>query len=244
MNKTILVSAGHSTVPPKDSGAVGHGFEEAKEALRVRDAVADSLRSYDLTVIEDGADGINEPLRKAIALARQAAVAVEFHFNAGGATASGIEVLAKADKKPLAKRLAGAIQMATGLALRGGDGGYKSDSSGQHHRLGFCEAGGLIVEIAFISNAGDMARYQANFNKIVERVAEVLANSVGATKKDTSGASNAPELTDASQTYYTVKAGDTLTRIASLYGEDYKDVMKLNNLTDDKIKVGQRLRVK
>lgn len=179
--KTVLLSAGHSTVPPKDSGAVGNGFVEAQEALKVRDAVAAFLRAKrpDLNVIEDGADGVSEPLKKAIALARTANVAVEFHFNAGPPTATGVECLSKPHLKGLAQKIAQAIAKPTGLTIRG-DGGWKADNSGQHHRLGFCEAGGIIAEVAFISNNVDMARYSQNFPAMCEGIAEAISRDLGA----------------------------------------------------------------
>jgi len=176
MGKGILVSAGHSTVPPKDSGAVGNGFVEAQEALKLRDAVAKILADKKVEVVTDGKDGESHPLNKAIILARSARVAVEIHFNAGGKGATGIEVLAKAHNKPLAQKLAGAIEQATKLKLRG-DKGYKADNSGQHHRLGFCEAGGLIIEVCFISNLDDMTTYQANFPTIALNLANVLSGA-------------------------------------------------------------------
>jgi N-acetylmuramoyl-L-alanine amidase len=60
MPNKILVSAGHSTVPPRDSGATGNGFIEAVEALKVRDAVAALLRLKNIDVIMDGIDGESE----------------------------------------------------------------------------------------------------------------------------------------------------------------------------------------
>jgi N-acetylmuramoyl-L-alanine amidase len=176
MPNKILVSAGHSTVPPRDSGATGNGFIEAVEALKVRDAVAALLRLKNIDVIMDGIDGESEPLRKAIRLARTANVAIEFHFNAGGPGATGIEVLALPAKKALSQKIAKAIGDATGLVLRG-DGGWKNQDSGQHKRLGFCMAGGIIVEICFISSASDMQSYQGNFHLISQGVAEVLASA-------------------------------------------------------------------
>lgn len=174
-NRLYLISAGHSNVPPRDPGAQGNGFSEAVLTVQIRDAVAAKLRSDGYTVIEDGADGVNDPLKKAIVLARRSDVAIEFHWNASAnKTATGIEVLCKPNKKPLAQSLANAISKATGIKTRGGDGGWKSDSSGQHHRLGFCEAGGLIVEVCFISNPDDMDRYKRNFQAVVENVAMVL----------------------------------------------------------------------
>lgn len=175
--KPILISAGHSTVPPRDPGAVGNGFTESYLALELRDLVADLVREKGRTVIEDGDDGENEPLKKAISLAKGAAAAVEFHWNGGPPSATGIEVLAKKKNKVLAQALAEAIHAATGLVLRG-DRGWKPANSGQHHRLGFVEAGGLIVEICFISSKVDMDRYTHSKGHIAENLATVLAKAV------------------------------------------------------------------
>lgn len=176
MSKKILISAGHCTVQGKnyDPGAVGNGFTEAREALRLRDAVAAKLRTKGFDVIEDGSDGVSEPLTKAVALARTAQIAVEIHFNAASASATGIEVLSKPNLKSLSQKLAIAVGNATGLKLRG-ELGWKSDNSGQHHRLAFCEAGGMILEVCFISNVNDMRAYVANFDKIAENLAIALA---------------------------------------------------------------------
>lgn len=177
-SKKILVSAGHSTVLPRDPGAVGNGFTEAYLALELRDLVADLLREKGCVVIEDGEDGQNQPLKKAIDLVRnqKPAAAVEFHWNAGPPSATGIEVLAKPDKKRLAQQLAQAISGVTNLEPRGEDG-WKPDNSGQHHRLGFCEAGGLIIETCFLTSRVDMDRYTANKGRVAAAIAEVLARA-------------------------------------------------------------------
>jgi N-acetylmuramoyl-L-alanine amidase len=102
----ILLSAGHTNNPHSDQGAVGNGYIEGVEAVKVRDAVASLLRDRGLTVIEDGADGVSDPLKKAIALAKTADTAIEFHFNAGPPTATGVEVLSKPKHKALAQSIA------------------------------------------------------------------------------------------------------------------------------------------
>jgi N-acetylmuramoyl-L-alanine amidase len=129
-----------------------------------------------IEVLTDGVGDVNMLLKQAIGIAKTANIAIEYHFNAGPPSATGIEVLSLANKKPLAQRVAGAIQQATGLKLRGSDAGWKSDSSGQHHRLGFCRAGGLVVEVCFISNKADMDAYLCSFQAIVNNVARVLFN--------------------------------------------------------------------
>jgi LysM repeat protein len=42
---------------------------------------------------------------------------------------------------------------------------------------------------------------------------------------------------------YTVKSGDTLTRIAKAHGTTVKAIRAENNLTTDHIKVGQKLKI-
>lgn len=175
----ILCSAGHSNIKGLDRGAVGNGFVEGDLAVELRDAVAARLRELgETTVLEDGFDGENDPLKKALALAKQASVAVEFHWNASdNPKAMGIEVLSKPKHKELAQTLARAIGYATGIGLRGVLG-WKADNSGQHHRLAFCEANGLIVEVCFITNVDDMERYRDNFEGVSRAIAGVLRATV------------------------------------------------------------------
>lgn len=177
VGKLILVSAGHSTAPGGDRGAVGNGYVEANLAVEIRDGVALELRRKGLSVIEDGADGVSEPLSKAVLLAKKSDIAVEFHWNAGSSTANGVEVLSKPVHKSLAQRLAKAIADPAGLKLRG-EGGWKAENSGPHQRLAFIsDGGGLIVEVAFITNRADMTAYEANKYTIVRNLAEVLAGA-------------------------------------------------------------------
>lgn len=232
--KTILISAGHSTVPPLDPGAVGpKGEKEANIALKMRDQVAAKLRAKGLDVTEDGADGVNEPLSKALTLARGAQVAIEFHLNAGPPTATGIEVLSKPNRRALGRALAQAIHAATGSPLRGGDGGWKADNSGAHHRLAFCEAGGLIVELAFISSTSDLDALINNFGTVAENIANVVAGEVG----QVSAAVD-------TQTSYTVTPGDNLTKIAARFGMKVEELKQINGLDSDRIDVGQLLKLK
>jgi N-acetylmuramoyl-L-alanine amidase len=168
--KTVLISAGHSETDP---GAVSGIYKESTLALLMRDRVFHMLKAKGVNVLRDGDDGENESLNRAIALCRKADIAVEIHFNAGSATAHGIEALAKPDKKKIAQDLCKALAVATGIRLRG-DYGYKPDNSGQHHRLGFCEAGGIILEVCFITSRDDMAAYVPRKLMAAQVVADVL----------------------------------------------------------------------
>jgi len=59
----------------------------------------------------------------------------------------------------------------------------------------------------------------------------------------TPGASGAPPAAVTSEHVYVVKSGDTLTTIASHHGTTVKALRAANNLTTDKIKVGQKLKI-
>jgi LysM repeat protein len=49
--------------------------------------------------------------------------------------------------------------------------------------------------------------------------------------------------TDLKTVYYTVKKGDTLWKISSLYGVSVDDIRKANNLKNDNLQVGQKLKI-
>lgn len=230
MSKTILISAGHGG---GDSGAVGHGYKEAELALALRDRVAGILRAKGYEVLEDGADGVNDPLKKAIALAKQATVSAEIHFNASAnPSATGVEVLAKPKHRLLARRISQAIAQSLNLRTRGTDGGYKADNSGQHHRLGFCEAGGVIIEVCFISNKEDLTRFLMSREQVAQGIADALADEAGGQPAQPASA------------FHTVQSGETLFSIARKYSVDVVEVKKMNGLQSDLIQVGQRLRIK
>lgn len=173
---SVFVSAGHSGTDP---GAAAPGYSEATETVRVRNAVAAKLAALGVSAGSDGSGNTNQSLTSAAAAARKADIAVEFHFNSSSnKTASGVEVLAQPKDRALAQSLASAVSSALGLPLRG-DGGYKTESSGAHTTLAFVQAGGLIVEVCFISNPNDMRAYNANFDAMTGAVANVLAGTQG-----------------------------------------------------------------
>jgi len=174
MPKTIFLSAGHSGA---DCGALSldKQHKEADLALTLRDKTAALLRLAGVTVEEDGRDGENKPLRDALVLARAyPGRSVEIHFNAAAnPAAKGVEALCHPAHKKLAQELCKAVASATGSPLRG-EYGWKSANSGQHHRLGFCDAGGVILEIEFISNPSALQSYLANADLVSVRLAAVL----------------------------------------------------------------------
>lgn len=170
--KIVVLSAGHGGGDP---GAVAaDGTREAELAVQLRDKIATRLRLKMVRVVTDGRTGENKPLRDALKLASEPnAIAVELHFNAASPQVRGTECLSKPDKKPLAQLLAMAASNVLGNPLRG-HMGWRADNAGQHHRLAFCEAGGLILEVCFLSHAAELAAYKTKVDAVADALAEAL----------------------------------------------------------------------
>ena len=174
---TYLISAGHGGTDP---GACANGYKEADVCLQLRDLVAAELRKLRHTVRTDGGTGVNWTLAKALPLINGTALAVELHCNAAAnAAATGVEVIALPEHKAVAQRLARAIAAETGQRLRG-VGGWIDQTQSARGRLAFVNAGGLIVELVFISNPGDMQRFMDARERVALAIAAAMcANQVG-----------------------------------------------------------------
>lgn len=176
--KTIIISAGHSNGDPGAVSATGR--KEADLALRLRNRIATILRAdAEFRVLTDGSEKENKSLRDAIQLlkANPNALAIEIHFNAAGqSSVKGVEVLCGTEKKTLAQELAFAIASITGSPLRGVVG-WRPSNAGQHHRLGFCDAGGMIVEVEFISNPGALIHYIDHEDEVATSLANTLRDA-------------------------------------------------------------------
>lgn len=167
----ITVTAGHGS---SDPGAVAHGGNEADLMTDLRDIVAHKLREMGHDVKTDGARLQNLPLSHAITLIDGSDCAIELHCNAStNASATGVEVVSLPKDKPKAQRIASAIALTLDMKLRG-DKGYIDQNQTARGRLGFVRAGGMVVEVFFISNKSDLETYQAR----KWLVASAIANEI------------------------------------------------------------------
>lgn len=167
--KTIYLSAGHSNTDP---GACAHGRREADIAVEFRNMVGFYLLRDGMQVGMDGEGNDNRPLAEAVKQAARYDIAVEFHCNAAAAnSATGVECLSSPKDALLSARLCAVVSEQLGLRNRGA----KPENAGQHHRLAFVQAGGLILELLFITNAGDLKAYDERKWLAAREVARVLA---------------------------------------------------------------------
>lgn len=172
--KTIVLTAGHNN---KDSGAVSKDqkWTEAKIVTDLRNRVKTILEADGYTVVTDGKGEENLTLSKAVALIPMGEVAIELHLNAAvSEQANGIEALAKSNLKSKCQTLCKSISDDMKYKIRGADGGWKSTDSGQHSRLAFCEAGGIILEVFFISNKAELDSYINNPDRVAKAIADAI----------------------------------------------------------------------
>lgn len=167
--KRIFISAGHSDTDP---GAVANGRTESAIVLEFRDLVAERLENTGVSFSRDSnANGRNMPLRDAVKMINSGYLSVEFHLNAASSiSASGVETLSAPKDYVFCGELCAAISKCLGIKNRGA----KPENSGQHSRLAFVQAGGIIVELFFITNANDLAAYDAAKHDLADVVSGIL----------------------------------------------------------------------
>lgn len=169
--RSLFISAGHSM---SDPGAVGNGLNEADIVLDFRDRLYEFLADR-IVLARDGKPGINLPLRQACELAKRHDIAVEFHCNAAASSsATGTETLSAPSDDEFGEQLCAAIADTLNISNRGD----KGEGDGQHSRLAFIRAGGVIVELFFITNSRDLAAYHEHLDALVGAVGRVLISRV------------------------------------------------------------------
>lgn len=149
----MYISAGHSN---SDPGAVANGRREADIAVEFRNMVSFYLLRAGFPHELDSSGTDNLPLNATIKQSKKHKVSVEFHCNASGSSqANGVEALCA----PKDNEMASAICKAISDTLKIRNRGVKPENAGQHHRLAFVQAGGMIVELFFITNPLDVLAY-------------------------------------------------------------------------------------
>lgn len=173
----VTITAGHSNTDP---GAVNGNITEASIATDMRNMIALYLERKGVDAVTDGTGSENQTLRQSIKLIKDSDLAVEIHCNSfHSPRAAGTEALAQPKDKLICQKLCEAVSDVMGIPVRGSAGGFKPENSGQHSRLGYVRAGGIILELFFISNPTELATYQAKKWLVARELADVIADHVG-----------------------------------------------------------------
>lgn len=239
--RKIFISAGHSNKLGRDCGAAAHGFVEGKLAVSFRDLVYKKLIHLGANVTIDGNDTIlSDSINYFKKLVNKNAIVLDIHFNSGPSTATGTETFvpknATINEMKLARKLSEITSYTLDIVKRG-DKGVRTELESHHKKLGWMSLLGenVLTEICFISNKEEIE----NFIKKEEELAEEYAMTLFQFAKNSEF--NQPEHESLT---YTVRSGDTLSRIAQIYGVSVNNLMNSNNLNSDVIHIGQPLKIK
>ena len=184
----VTISSGHSKVRVR--GAVGCGYIENEEAVKVVNRVAEILKQlnvevdiyHDTRTTQD--TNIRAIVKRHNGTLRQIDISV--HFNSLNATSTGVEVLYYSnDMQALAGKLSKNIATALGLKNRGAK--KRTDLYFLKKTL----KPALLIETCFISNPNDMKAYKNNFEKLCQTIAETIAGKTlpkPQPKQETTGA--------------------------------------------------------
>lgn len=168
--KTFTITAGHSNTDP---GAVAFGRKESDIAVDMRNMVTLYLERAGAKVLTDGDSRDNKSLNEAVKLIPKSDIAIEFHCNAATPSAKGVECLAKPKDKLISQKICGAIADVLETTVRG-EKGWKPENSGQHSRLAYVSAGGIICELFFLTNAKELEMWDAKKWLVAKAVSNVL----------------------------------------------------------------------
>lgn len=174
----IFLLAGHHS---HDIGAVGNGFIEAKETIRVRNRVSELLRAKGVDVWNDKDNwNLQTVINEISKSSKPSDIVCDIHFNAGPESATGCEVFVPNEAVKTELLLANDLCLCISKTLNIRNRGVKRESDSQHRRLGMMRPSGVnvLIEVCFISNSFDMKSYNENFETMCNSVASVLLKHI------------------------------------------------------------------
>jgi N-acetylmuramoyl-L-alanine amidase len=169
----ICLSAGHHL---KDPGASYGRYVERDLTIELRDLTADFLTEMGVSFILDkDFETLGQYLHRI--RTGSGSVVLEFHFDAAGPTATGTTVYI-----PDGKRVPPCDGMARDIAEMGArvlgirNRGVLPASKSARKKLAIMDESGIVnlVEVCFITNPADMAKYEAQKRRYAQETAMIL----------------------------------------------------------------------
>ena len=235
--KGIVIDPGHGG---SDPGAVSNGIKEKDYTLLISKYMYDRFKKLGVPVsITRTSDITLSPKNRVNKIKSfygdgKDVIVISNHLNAGGG--DGAEVIyALRNKNTLSKKILSEIEK-TGQNVRKYyqlrlPTNTKKDYYFIHRDTPNNES--IIVEYGFVdSKKDDVNQIKNNYKEYAEAVIKAICDYKGIKYTPVNNSNN-----------YIVKKGDTLWDIAYLYNTNIETLKKLNNLSSDKIIVGQVLKI-
>jgi N-acetylmuramoyl-L-alanine amidase len=176
--KTLIIGAGHGGT---DSGATGSGFIERDLAIEFRNLLVSELQKLSVPCITDpDSNKLADSLVYFKNYFKPDSINVDIHWNAGPPAATGTEVLINTQATEFEKQLGGRIADTISTVLNIKNRGLKTELQSARGSLGWMKQPGrnYIIEMCFISNQSDMAKYQAKKKELAKAIATILSDAV------------------------------------------------------------------
>lgn len=234
--KGVVIDAGHGG---SDGGAVGNGIIEKDLNLKISKYIADRLDDLGIenTLVRSSDTTINPSER--VRLVKEPygntsdVLVVSNHINAGGGDGSEfIYALRNNDKfsKILAKNFEDIGRTVRKYYQRRYPSDLDQDYYFIHRDTKNTEP--VIIEYGFLDNEKDAELLKNNWESYAEAVVKSIAEYLGVNYENMDQVN-----------VYTVKSGDTLWSIAKNNGLSVDELKALNNLTSNKLSIGQKLKL-
>ena len=234
--KKIVIDAGHGG---DDPGASGNGIIEKDLTLSISKYIHDRLDQLGVpnTLVRDKDITLNPTDRmnkiKSIYGDSKDVVVLSNHINAGGGEGAEI-IYSLKDKDTLSKKISSELENSGRLVRKYYQRRYPSDPSKDYYFMnrnsGNTEA--IIIEYGFLDNEKDAKLLKDDWKDYAEAVVKGVASYIGV-----------PYTALEEDGYYIVKSGDTLYSIAKKYNMDVNQLKELNNLKNNNLSIGQKLKV-
>ncbi len=234
MNYKVVIDPGHGG---NDSGNTGNGLVEKDYALLVSNYIKDRLDDLGIDNIITRNTDRDLSIDERISIIESTygldenVLVVSNHLNKGGE--EGLEVIyALRDKDDFAEQIANEVEKSGGLVNKYYQLRDNVNTQNDYYPLlrDTPNYETVMIEYGYVDNAKDAKRVSDDYLEYAEAVVRAIALY---TKTD-----YVPLPGD---NYYVVKKGDSLYKIANMYGITVDELKKANNLTSNNLDIGQLL---
>lgn len=174
----VFLSSGHnsqSKTIKQDPGAIGNGYKEGDLAIEFKNLVVRELRALGVAYVLDSEEESLQAYVNRIQTGN-ASVVIEYHFDAATSTATGTTSLVELDRDKNDVAFATELSNTTASILGIRNRGVKTEADTRHKRLALMTETGIVClhELAFISNANDVARFQKGKLQLAKAHATII----------------------------------------------------------------------